>query len=79
MHGKAHPDVCRCAHGDVFRCPANKIAGAPSGASRSFDYGDDGITWLRDSLAKLDTSGCTSELPISAGNSVGLFMVVGGC
>lgn len=34
---------------------------------------------LRDSLAKLDTSGCTGELPISAGNSVGLFMVVGGC
>ena len=54
-----------------------KSQGAPSGASRSFDYGDDGITWLRDSLAKLDTSGCTSELPISAGNSVGLFMVVG--
>ncbi|HCS8182780.1 TPA: hypothetical protein OSU42_005296, partial [Klebsiella pneumoniae] len=48
-------------------------------ASRSFDYGDDGITWLRDSLAKLDASGCTSELPISAGNSVGLFLVVGGC
>ncbi|MEH5575732.1 hypothetical protein PO590_27210, partial [Raoultella ornithinolytica] len=44
-----------------------------------FSYGEDGITWLRDSLAKLDTSGCTSELPISAGNSVGLFMVVGGC
>lgn len=79
MHGKAHSDVCRCAHGDVIRCPANKIAGAPSGASRSFDYGDDGITWLRDSLAKLDTSGCTSELPISAGNTVGLFMVVGDC
>ena len=56
-----------------------KSQGAPSGASRSFDYGDDGITWLRDSLAKLDTSGCTSELPISAGNTVGLFMVVGGC
>lgn len=34
-----------------------KSQGAPSGASRSFDYGDDGITWLRDSLAKLDTSG----------------------
>lgn len=30
-----------------------KSQGAPSGASRSFDYGDDGITWLRDSLAKL--------------------------
>jgi hypothetical protein len=54
-----------------------KSQGAPSGASRSFDYGDDSITWLRDSLARLDTSGCTSELPISAGNSVGLFMVVG--
>ncbi len=48
---KLYSDVCRCAHGDVIRCPANKIAGAPSGASRSFDYGDDGITWLRDSLA----------------------------
>ena len=56
-----------------------KSQGAPSGASRSFEYGDDGITWLRDSLARLDTSGCTEELPISAGNSVGLFLVVGGC
>lgn len=56
-----------------------KSQGAPSGASRSFEYGDDSITWLRDSLARLDTSGCTSDLPISAGNSVGLFMVVGGC
>ncbi len=33
-----------------------KSQGAPSGASRSFDYGYDGITWLRDSLAKLDTA-----------------------
>ncbi|ENO6484169.1 TPA: hypothetical protein ACF3IY_000333 [Enterobacter kobei] len=56
-----------------------KSQGAPSGASRSFEYGDDSITWLRDSLARLDTSGCTVELPISAGNSVGLFLVVGGC
>lgn len=56
-----------------------KSQGAPSGASRSFDYGEDGVTWLRDSLARLDTSGCTGELPISAGNSVGMFMVVGGC
>lgn len=56
-----------------------KSQGAPSGASRSFDYGDDSITWLRESLAQLDTSGCTGELPISAGNSVGLFLVVGGC
>ncbi|MEC3905011.1 hypothetical protein VOF77_22215 [Leclercia adecarboxylata] len=56
-----------------------KSQGAPSGASRSFEYGDDSITWLRDSLGRLDTSGCTGELPISAGNSVGMFMVVGGC
>ena len=56
-----------------------KSQGAPSGASRSFEYGDDSITWLRDSLARLDTSGCTGELPISAGNGVGLFMVVRGC
>ncbi|NPE52407.1 hypothetical protein E0I03_15375 [Dickeya dadantii] len=56
-----------------------KSQGAPSGASRSFDYGEDGITWLRDSLARLDTGGCTAELPISAGSNVGFFMVVGGC
>lgn len=56
-----------------------KSQGGPSGASRSFEYGEDSATWLRDSLARLDTSGCTTELPIGAGNSVGLFMVVGGC
>ncbi|BBE77220.1 MULTISPECIES: DUF7370 family protein [Phytobacter] len=56
-----------------------KSQGAPSGASRSFDYGEDSITWLRDSLSHLDTGGCTSALPISVGNSVGFFDVVGGC
>ncbi|ECP1205651.1 hypothetical protein F2137_18590 [Salmonella enterica] len=56
-----------------------KSQSAPSGSSRSFDYGTDSITWLRDSLAKLDTSGCTGELPISAGSGVGMFLVVGGC
>ena len=55
-----------------------KSQGAPSGASRSFDYGEDAITWLRDSLAQLDTGGCTAELPISAGAAAGFFMVVGG-
>ncbi|MDF7650753.1 hypothetical protein PUG42_19665 [Erwiniaceae bacterium L1_54_3] len=55
-----------------------KSQGAPSGASRSFDYADDGIENLRNALSLADTSGCTSELPISAGNSVGFFMVVGG-
>lgn len=56
-----------------------KSQGAPSGASRSFDYGEDSTTWLRNSLSALDTSGCTSGLPISAGASVGFFMVAGGC
>lgn len=56
-----------------------KSQSAPSGASRSFEYGDDSITWLRDSLAALDTSGCTGFLPITVGSSVGFFDVVGGC
>lgn len=56
-----------------------KSQGAPNGASRSFDYGDDSIAWLRDSLSSLDTNGCTEVLPITAGNSVGFFDVVGGC
>lgn len=56
-----------------------KSQSAPSGASRSFEYGDDSITWLRDSLAALDTSGCTGALPITVGSSVGFFDVVGGC
>lgn len=55
-----------------------KSQSAPSGASRSFDYGEDALAWLSKSLAKLDTGGCASELPISAGNNVGFFMVVGG-
>lgn len=56
-----------------------KSQSAPNGASRSFDYGDDSIAWLRNSLSALDTNGCTSDLPITAGNSVGFFDVVGGC
>nr|WP_318379990.1 hypothetical protein [uncultured Enterobacter sp.]DAI86915.1 MAG TPA: head to tail adaptor [Caudoviricetes sp.] len=56
-----------------------KSQSAPSGASRSLEYGDDSITWLRNSLSQLDTSGCTGELPISAGNTIGFFDVVGGC
>ncbi|MGG4623976.1 hypothetical protein ACLPHD_06340 [Serratia odorifera] len=56
-----------------------KSQGAPSGASRSFEYGDDAVKWLRNSLLALDTSGCTDGLPITAGNTVGFFDVVGGC
>ncbi|EAB6379063.1 DUF7370 family protein [Salmonella enterica subsp. enterica serovar Altona] len=55
-----------------------KSQSAPSGASRSFDYGDNVLN-LRDALLALDTSGCTSDLPIDVGQRVGLFMVVGGC
>ncbi|EAO3019236.1 hypothetical protein OUL81_000492 [Salmonella enterica] len=56
-----------------------KSQGAPSGASRSFEYGEDAATWLRESLNQLDTAGCTANLPISAGGGVGFFRVVGGC
>ncbi|CAI0728081.1 DUF7370 family protein [Serratia entomophila] len=56
-----------------------KSQSAPSGASRSFEYGEDAISWLRTSLSQLDASGCTGSLPISAGNSVGFFFVTGGC
>ncbi|EPU3949644.1 hypothetical protein FMJ28_28245 [Klebsiella michiganensis] len=55
-----------------------KSQGAPSGASRSFEYGDNVLN-MRDALQALDKSGCTSELPIDVGQKVGLFLVVGGC
>ncbi|HAK3593336.1 TPA: hypothetical protein H1895_003775 [Salmonella enterica] len=55
-----------------------KSQSAPSGASRSFDYGDNVLN-MRDALLALDTSGCTSDLPIDVGQRVGLFLVVGGC
>lgn len=60
---------------------ARRIASqhAPSGAARSFKYDDDAVTWLRDSLNALDVGGCTATLPITAGDPVGFFMVVGGC
>ncbi|MFT4271197.1 MAG: hypothetical protein QM578_09315 [Pantoea sp.] len=55
-----------------------KSQGAPSGASRSFDYDDEGLANLRTALSLADTSGCTESLPISAGQSAGFFMVLGG-
>lgn len=55
-----------------------KSQSAPSGASRSFEYGGD-VLQMRNVLSALDTSGCTSSLPIDVGNEVGLFLVVGGC
>ncbi|HHQ6537923.1 TPA: DUF7370 family protein [Serratia fonticola] len=56
-----------------------KSQGAPSGASRSFDYGEDGLTQLREALRMIDSSGCSTVLPITVSPPVGLFMVVGGC
>ncbi|MDN0106733.1 MULTISPECIES: DUF7370 family protein [Yersinia] len=54
-----------------------KSQSAPSGAGRSFDYSGD-IKTMRNSLAALDTAGCTGSLPIDVGVSVGFFDVVGG-
>ncbi|MEL5666139.1 DUF7370 family protein [Serratia ureilytica] len=55
-----------------------KSQSAPSGASRSFDYSGD-IKTMWNTLAALDTAGCTAGLPIDVGTSVGFFDVVGGC
>ncbi|HFF9481706.1 DUF7370 family protein [Serratia marcescens] len=55
-----------------------KSQSAPSGASRSFDYSGD-IKTMRNTLAALDTAGCTAGLPIDVGTSVGFFDIVGGC
>jgi hypothetical protein len=54
-----------------------KSQGAPNGASRSFDYGDN-LELLSDALKKLDPNGCTSDLPLKVDNTVGYFDVVGG-
>jgi hypothetical protein len=54
-----------------------KSQSAPSGASRSFDYSGD-IKKMRDTLLALDTAGCTANLPIDVGSSVGFFGVFGG-
>ncbi|MBD2816591.1 hypothetical protein ID850_18025 [Xenorhabdus sp. Flor] len=38
---------------------------APSGASRSYQYFDDGRKQLANLLSKLDVKGCTDSLPIN--------------
>ncbi|CNI69118.1 Uncharacterised protein [Yersinia frederiksenii] len=53
-----------------------KSQGAPNGASRSFEYGENGLRQLRASLKQMDTNGCTDSLPISI-SPVGIFMAVG--
>lgn len=71
-----HAAALMCASSGARRI---KSQGAPNGASRSFDYGEDALTGLRQSLSDLDTAGCTMSLPITAGSSpVGYFRVVGG-
>lgn len=51
-----------------------KSQGAPSGASRSFDYQDQ-LRQLRAMLGVLDTSGCTTALqPVDPNVSAGLWV-----
>lgn len=59
---------------------ARKIASqsAPSGASRSFKYDDEGFKFMYSLLKNLDVHGCTDCLGISRSNKP-LFLVVGGC
>lgn len=50
---------------------------APSGASRSFKYDDEGFKAMHSLLRSLDVHGCTECLGISHSNKP-LFLVVGG-
>lgn len=54
-----------------------KSEGAPSGASRSFDFGEDVIGNLKAAVRGLDTLGITSDL-LPKEKTVGFFNVVGG-
>lgn len=59
-----------------------KSQGAPSGASRSFEYGTltEQMRQLRNSLRVLDTSGCTTELqPADPGGQAGMWVGLGVC
>ncbi|WP_272684504.1 DUF7370 family protein [Providencia sp. PROV130] len=51
---------------------------APSGASRSYQYFDDGRKKLANLLSSLDTAGCTDALPISKPLSIVQFDVFRG-
>jgi hypothetical protein len=55
---------CMCVALVAVRGDSRRIAsqGAPSGASRSFKYGDKDLSALRRSLAAMDTAGITSAL-----------------
>lgn len=55
-----------------------KSEGAPSGASRSFDFGEDVIGNLKAAVRGLDPLGVTSDL-LPKEKTVGFFNVVGGC
>lgn len=59
-----------------------KSQGAPSGASRSFEYSSlaDLYRQLQASLAVLDPSGCSNALqPAAPGPQAALFIASGGC
>lgn len=51
---------------------------APSGASRSYNYFDDGRKSLLKLLSVLDTAGCTNSLPINQSSAIIQFNVVRG-
>ncbi|WGL99159.1 hypothetical protein QE177_04565 [Arsenophonus sp. aPb] len=51
---------------------------SPSGASRSYNYFDDGRKSLLKLLSVLDTAGCTNSLPINQSSVIIQFNVVRG-
>lgn len=72
---KVYAVVLMLASSDVRKVSSQS---SPAGSSQSFKYFDDGKTSLYSSLRKLDTSGCTSSLPIDSGAGALQFKVVRG-
>lgn len=72
---KIYAVVLMLASSDVRKISSQS---SPSGSSQSFKYFDDGKASLYSSLMTLDTSGCTSALPIDSGSGVLQFKVVRG-
>ncbi|AGO15621.1 hypothetical protein Q7267_09355 [Glaesserella parasuis] len=55
-----------------------KSESAPSGASRTFEYGNDVIGHLKSAIRGIDQKGCADEL-LPKDKAIGFFDVVGGC
>jgi len=72
---KMYSVILMLASSDVRKVSSES---APSGASRSYQYFEDGRASLLSMLNKLDTKECTSALPLTKSNSLLQFNVMRG-